>query len=1640
SQIVREIVIPELTREVNEGKNFAQLRQVYNSLILATWYKKKIKDSILSQVYADRNKIAGVQPISSLRESETTEAISTGTTHFDKIATSPTAPRNDVDIIYQRYLQAFKKGVYNYIKEEPDPATRQTVPRKYFSGGENFTHMPMDSAMTFVQKFDVKDSDHAMRIEVNAEPIIDMAQTVSKPQRELDEKTGSLNAAVVLQLELDGLLSELRTITGLSDGDEGLEPREQSLVESLRGIYRQIPEDLQVFKKFKENSDLLKSLKTQREEIYDEFETAHEVQDKVLLAKLNLQAIHLNQQILKLQLLIAGMILTGKTKLNNKPMRQSAALSTLEGAINSSVLLQDELRFRIGRLNAGDKIRAIETTDWLGRIVRSYRLGAFDIEISPVEKDEDKEPVVTLRQQRWINIHTRLEDIFIKARKGNREQGLKELDELIKIFQTRYIPVSLDNDQLLNEMKSLKVLIEALTEGVRITDPKILSPFAFKITGLTTAIKFPKQRIWVDVDYKDISAAFRSYVHRLAGYTTEIGTISYYRTVLEVVLSRLELYKKKGRIGPRQKQTVLINLEEAASWVEKGFVYPKQRSEINLRAAIENINNGATSQGIEEVRKTIEMLLKRMEEIVKIVGHTNEHAVAVYSAFREQDSLRRMDLVKSAIQDGDFESASDKIEEIIDLYFDEEHEFIEPGLKRAQRGLNQVIFRLRKNFLVNQRNKDSLIATLETIKNDISHKQSFRITVIPENDQERNVFVAPGTTIEGLLNIGRRNLSKVKVSLGSGWINSTEWRTIKLNDLSRVKIADKAMINLELSKVESSYSQGFLKEKLSTVFNQIPEALKLLQREGVDISSNAMKNDKTLRTSQILNEKLGFSITASQLWAQIVVGKKTPWNKYLGNNGFEVSKITSRMTWDEEMVSNIPQTLLALFKKFGAQRLNAGSFSEDESDEMSAIIKDNLGMKITGKTLYHKIIREKESLRQALKEAGLTSQQIDDIIEKERWSDEEKDNIPNLIRDLVEYAQNNQIDINAKAVETDIEGPITSLVSQFMEREITGKAFYTQVRLRYGGWEDALEQLGIDSVSKKRESWTQVENDRLPFLIKKIFEQVGVDGFSLFFNRSMTENDKKLIEEGLGGIRTKRALRNQLIKIYGEGDYLKALNSIGLPGEKIIARRLDTTVYYQNEKFDSQLERNTYIVLNYIGVIGSLKHGDNWQREIDGKRIDFVTEKGIFEPHYSSNHPYMKGETTKQYTERRKELLKGTNLDGAPVYVFSNISDLFKLLKESVNKEISLVDRRKIRMIIERANKEIEVPFEAGEEVDYFNLKRDEVLEILEGNDWKIGDPEVKRSLGLSNGKSFYDFFASFDLLNDLKKKVKDLLDQNLTIAEIGNKLGTDRNVIGSLIIDLKIQVNLIDKERALKILNENNWRIGDPTVKKSLGMKNKHSYSSFYRSIGLQDILKEKLAEALKNQNGAVFPTAKIFSVNDDTLLTLMRDLNIVLNKLDKNEALKILETRDWRIGDEVTRNSLGIRNGQGYYEFFKSLDLLNELKGKILERLKQNPEGISDNQEEVFQKFAISRPALRSLIKEFGISNTGGIDLTSDQAMQVKNDGNGEIQFHLDSAQLAQLQNASGFVPVIISIEPMMDLKGFLGLAPSSGGAVVT
>ncbi len=59
-------------------------------------------------------------------------------------------------------------------------------------------------------------------------------------------------------------------------------------------------------------------------------------------------------------------------------------------------------------------------------------------------------------------------------------------------------------------------------------------------------------------------------------------------------------------------------------------------------------------------------------------------------------------------------------------------------------------------------------------------------------------------------------------------------------------------------------------------------------------------------------------------------------------------------------------------------------------------------------------------------------------------------------------------------------------------------------------------------------------------------------------------------------------------------------------------------------------------------------------------------------------------------------------------------------------------------------------------------------------------------------------------------------------------------------------------------------------------------------------------------------------------------------------------------------------------------------------------------------------------------GIHNKGN----SDMDPRFRGDDSGGIKFHLDPAMLEQLQDAPGFVPVIINIQPMTDLRSFLGL----------
>ena len=172
TDVFRELILPQLEKEINEGKNFAPTRQVYQSVILAAWYKRALRESLLGKIYMDRSKVEGVETdIKDIKEK-----------------------------VYAQYLEAFRKGVYNFIKEDvameaqqvdtatsrlpfeaehernsakegaparEDRLNQTLVPRKYFSGGNIMAASPIlnikkgDAAVRQALK-DAGDPTHAI--------------------------------------------------------------------------------------------------------------------------------------------------------------------------------------------------------------------------------------------------------------------------------------------------------------------------------------------------------------------------------------------------------------------------------------------------------------------------------------------------------------------------------------------------------------------------------------------------------------------------------------------------------------------------------------------------------------------------------------------------------------------------------------------------------------------------------------------------------------------------------------------------------------------------------------------------------------------------------------------------------------------------------------------------------------------------------------------------------------------------------------------------------------------------------------------------------------------------------------------------------------------------------------------------------------------------------------------------------------------------------------------------------------------------------------------------------------------------------------------------------------------------------------
>ncbi|MBM3244579.1 MAG: hypothetical protein FJZ15_02140 [Candidatus Omnitrophica bacterium] len=123
SQLIRDLIIPQLTKEVNTSSRYAKLRQVYYSLILAQWFKGNFNNSVKNDKFAgliDKGDLTGITSAQSW---------------------SPRA-------YFEAYQKSFKDGEYK-LQESVSTINGQVV-RTYFSGGIQMAQAGTGAAVSSV--------------------------------------------------------------------------------------------------------------------------------------------------------------------------------------------------------------------------------------------------------------------------------------------------------------------------------------------------------------------------------------------------------------------------------------------------------------------------------------------------------------------------------------------------------------------------------------------------------------------------------------------------------------------------------------------------------------------------------------------------------------------------------------------------------------------------------------------------------------------------------------------------------------------------------------------------------------------------------------------------------------------------------------------------------------------------------------------------------------------------------------------------------------------------------------------------------------------------------------------------------------------------------------------------------------------------------------------------------------------------------------------------------------------------------------------------------------------------------------------------------------------------------------------------
>ncbi|MBP9855427.1 MAG: hypothetical protein KBD53_11225, partial [Candidatus Omnitrophica bacterium] len=621
------------------------------------------------------------------------------------------------------------------------------------------------------------------------------------PEREANERENERRASIEIRQQLGIMYGELEQIiirrrgANTAEKLQSIELQEQNLISQLRSLYADMFLDIPSGRSYNFYSDYLKELKGNRRKLSRMIELADAEKNKKELERLNRKAIRNNRLLLKIQILIAGKLLTGKSRDGRRHILP--ALNAIEGAINSANALEIELEYRIQRLR-GQKLRkSFETNDWFGNRLRTYRLGTFGIQVE--KKEGQAEPTVIIRQKRPINVHTKLDQIRLQANRGEIKQAVVKIDELIRLYSLHYLVTKESYKKINDDLKELRRVINDLTPGQKLKNGTIKDELKTRIDNLIKNIRFPKQMIWTNVPYKGIRQAFDGHVQKIASeldqymvvlkYKTDL---TYYAKILHQASQRKE-QKRKITLSLHNRAMMIKKLKELREWTGRGFVTPKIFATIDLEPVITLIDADDFKRAEDHLQKVITRLNGRLKDIDRIAINLKISAASLFVKFRDDDIITRTQIIAKTLKDAEFTSALRLLSDLNQEYFNQAH--VEPGLIRAAHRLQKTENELKKYETPNTNTIETLIKTVEALKDDIRHKSKFGIVLNSETIKGKVYYIEPGTTIQGLLNImGQKDTAFTDIIVNGSRVNR--------DNLSRTKLRDETHIILKQTSPE----------------------------------------------------------------------------------------------------------------------------------------------------------------------------------------------------------------------------------------------------------------------------------------------------------------------------------------------------------------------------------------------------------------------------------------------------------------------------------------------------------------------------------------------------------------------------------------------------------------------------------------------------------------------------------------------------------------------------------------------------------------------------------------------------------------------------------------------------------------------